>query len=134
LTLGLGVEQAVKVSRNTSYREESSGLMRGSLLLKHEIRIEVQNHLERAIECQVRERIPATRKDEDDITVSVERVSPRWTAYEPELASAPEAGLEGGYQWQVRIDGGGGRAALEVDYAVKIPAKYELVGGNRREP
>jgi hypothetical protein len=133
LSLGLGVEQAVKVSRNTSYREETSGLMRGSLLLKHEIRIEVQNHLERAIECEVRERIPATRKDEDDITINVERVSPKWTAYEPELASSPEAGLEGGHHWQVRIDGGGGRAALEVDYAVKIPAKYELVGGNRRE-
>lgn len=133
MRLGLGVEQAVKVSRNTSYREEVSGLMRGSLLLKHEIRIEVENHLDRAISCDVRERIPATRKGEDDIDVIVERVEPAWEPYEPALASSPEAGLKGGHQWKVEVAPRGGKARLQADYSIKIPAKYELVGGNRRE-
>lgn len=133
MRLGLGVEQAVKVARNTSYREESSGLMRGTLLCRHQIRIDVHNHLDRAIDCEVRERVPTAREGDGDIEVSVERVEPAWKRYEPGPAHSPEAGLKGGYAWTVRLDGSGGRARLEADYVIKIPAKYELVGGNRRE-
>lgn len=133
IELGLGVEQSIKVTRNTAYSEETSGLLRGSLLLMHEVKIELQNHLNRAVECEVRERIPSTRKDEDDIEVKVEKVVPAWTAYQPELASSPEANLKGGHCWQVRVDGNGGKKALSAQYSVKIPSKYELVGGNRRE-
>src|SRR4029450_7187876 len=41
--LGLGVEQQVKIARNASFREESTGLLQGALDLQHEIRIEVTN-------------------------------------------------------------------------------------------
>jgi hypothetical protein len=37
LKVGLGVEQAIKVSRNTHYAEESAGMLGGSLSLRHEI-------------------------------------------------------------------------------------------------
>lgn len=131
--MGLGVEQAIKVTRNTGYREETSGLLRGSLMLVHTIDIEVQNHLERAVECEVRERVPSVRKDEDDIEVTVEEVKPPWQEYKPESAASPESGLKGGYAWRVEVPGKGGRKPLTVKYAVKIPSKYELVGGNRRE-
>ena len=131
--LGLGVEQAIKVSRNTAFREETAGLMRGSLALKHQIRIEVQNHTGHAIDCEVRERIPATREDEDDIEVTVERSQPTWKPYEPTLAESPaEAELEGGYAWRIDVENGE-KKSLEADYAIKISAKSELSGGNRRE-
>lgn len=132
LKLGLGVEQAVKVARNTAFHEETSGLMRGSLLLKHEIRIEIANNLPRAIDCEVRERIPAIRTDEEDIEIWVERMKPAASPYEPTDASSPEVDLGGGYVWRVRVDGGG-KSSLALDYAVKIPSRYELIGGNRRE-
>ncbi len=133
MQLGLGVEQAVKVSRNTGYKEESSGLIRGSLVLKHEIRIELQNHLDSEIDCEVRERIPSIRKDEDDIEIKIGEVEPSWSPYEVELASSPEAGLKGGYYWRIRVPGQGGKSRLTAKYDIKIPAKYELVDGNRRE-
>ena len=133
IRLGLGVEQAVKVTRNTAYREESSGLLKGSLLLTHEIRIEAQNHLDRAITCEIRERIPSTRPGEDDIHVKVERAEPPWSKYDPKSAESADAGLEGGYHWQLRLDGNGGKSSVMAVYSIKIPSKYELAGGNRRE-
>ncbi|MCG8424038.1 MAG: DUF4139 domain-containing protein [Proteobacteria bacterium] len=133
LRLGLGVEQAVKVSRNTSFHEESAGLIRGSLALKHQIRIEVHNHLDRPIDCEVRERIPVTGDDRDDIEVTVEQTEPAWHSYQPDLAEAPaEADLKGGYYWRIPVESGQ-RRVLEADYSIKISAKHELVGGNRRE-
>lgn len=131
--LGLGVEQAIKVSRNTSYREETSGLLRGSLLLWHKIDIELQNHLEQLVTCEVRERIPSTRKGEDDIEVKVENANPTWETYKPKAADSPEVSLEGGYQWIVQVPGKGGKRSLTAAYTIKIPSKYELAGGNRRE-
>lgn len=133
LRLGLGVEQAVKVSRNTSFREETSGLMRGSLALKHEIRIEVQNHTGRTIDCEVRERVPARPEGNDDIDITVEDAKPSWESYEPDLAESPaEAHLEGGYRWRVEVPSGA-KKPLKAEYTVKISSKYELIGGNRRE-
>lgn len=131
--LGLGVEQAIKVTRNTSYREETSGLLRGSLVLWHKIEIEVQNHLERPVECQVRERIPSTRKGEDDIEVKIENADPAWQSYRPKAADSPEVNLKGGHSWTVEVPGKGGKRALSATYSIKIPSKYELIGGNRRE-
>ena len=133
LRLGLGVEQAIKVSRNTSFREETSGLMRGSLALKHEIRIEIQNHTGRPIDCEVRERIPTKAEDNDDVDIVVEGSKPAWESYEPDLAESPaEAHLEGGYRWRVEVPSGA-RKPLKAEYTVKISSKNELIGGNRRE-
>ncbi|HZO14432.1 MAG TPA: DUF4139 domain-containing protein, partial [Polyangiaceae bacterium] len=58
LSLGLGVEQGIKVARNTRFREQSAGLMGGSLLLEHHIAIDIENHCARAVDIEVRERVP----------------------------------------------------------------------------
>ncbi|MEZ4380880.1 MAG: DUF4139 domain-containing protein [Nannocystaceae bacterium] len=125
--LGLGVEQAIKVSRNTAYAEESAGLIGGSLLLKHRVAVEVKNGLERAAHVEVRERTPSLREGEDEITLEVGPVEPRWEVYEPE-----EYALKGGHRWRVDVPGGGSQT-LRAAYTVKISAKKELLGGNRRE-
>ncbi|MEM9493634.1 MAG: DUF4139 domain-containing protein, partial [Myxococcota bacterium] len=133
IRLGLGVEQAVKTSRNTSFREEVSGLMRSSLTLKHRIEITVNNLFEHPVDIEVRERIPALYDDEEDIEIAVEQVEPAWEPYEPTLEQSPEeVELRGGHRWRLEVPGRGSRD-LAVDYTVKISAKYELVGGNRRE-
>lgn len=127
LSLGLGVEQAIKVSRNASYAEESAGLIGGSLLLKHQISIEVDNRLDRAVAVEVRERVPSLEEGEDEIHLEVASATPRWEPYEPE-----EYTLRGGHRWRFEI-AGGARQHLRAAYTVKISAKRELVGGNRRE-
>lgn len=132
IDLGLGVEQAIKVSRNTHYREESAGLMGGSLELRHQVLIDVQNNLAAPASLEVRERIPVLREDEDDIKLAIGAVSPSWEPYEQADESADAPTLRGGYRWNIEVPAGG-KQQLRAEYEVKISAKHELVGGNRRE-
>lgn len=125
--IGLGVEQAIKVSRNTHYREEAAGLMGGSLSLRHELDVEVANRSGRAVEVEVQERIPSLREREDEIQVEVGAVEPAWAPFEPEHYE-----LKGGYRWRIQVPAGQ-QKKLSATYVVRISAKKELVGGNRRE-
>jgi hypothetical protein len=130
--LGLGVDQAIKVVRNTHYREDTAGLMGGSLQLTHKIAIEVVNNSSRKIDLRIQERIPVASSDADDIKVTVKAVAPNWEEYEPEPESAHMDALQGGYQWQISMPPGE-RSELSASYEIRLPSKFELRGGNRRE-
>lgn len=127
--LGLGVEQAIKCARNTRFEERRSGSkVVATNDLWHTIEIELVNHLDRAAECEVRERIPQPDQDAE-VVVEEGEVKPAWEAYTQEELGAP---LRGGRRWRVVVPAG--RALkLEAKYAVKIYANNEIVGGNRRE-
>ncbi len=127
IKLGLGVEPAIKVARNTDFGEQVTGLMRGSLDLRHEIRVEIANNRAEAVDVEVRERLPTVRDKEEDIRVEVLSVEPRWEPYEQD-----ETKLLGGHLWRVVVEPGA-KTKLEASYVVRIAAKNELVGGNRRE-
>jgi hypothetical protein len=127
IRLGLGVEPSIKISRNTEFTEETTGLIKGTRSLQHGIRIELVNHLDVPASVEVRERLPQPREEDEEIQVEVIRVEPSWESYEQE-----ELPLRGGHHWRLRLEPGG-RQELTVDYQVRIAAKYELVGGNRRE-
>ncbi len=131
-TVGLGVEQGVKVARNTRYREESAGLMGGALLLRHQIHVELRSNLSQPAPIEVRERIPVAREEDDDVQVSVQAVRPAWEEWRQDQARPSEASLRGGYRWRVNL-AAGAREELRADYDIRIPAKQELAGGNRRE-
>lgn len=133
LELGLGVEQGIKVARNTRFREESAGLMGGSLELHHQIVVDINNNLDQPAPMEVRERVPIVPEaQEDDIKLNVGAVSPPWQPYEQTARSAGEPELEGGYRWRVEV-GAGASTTVRAEYVVKISSKQELVGGNRRE-
>ncbi|MCC6524262.1 MAG: DUF4139 domain-containing protein [Polyangiaceae bacterium] len=132
LRLGLGVEQSIKVARNTRYREESKGLLGGATALRHEIAIDVHNHLRVPATLEVRERLPVARDGDDDVKVEVKELVPPWQPFEPFPATAERPTLKGGHRWLVEL-APGGAAALRVVYEVRIASKNELVGGNRRE-
>jgi len=133
LELGLGVEQGIKVARNSRFREESVGLMGGSLELHHQIVVDVNNNLDQPAPMEVRERLPVVPEAQDDeIKVTVGAVSPPWQPYEQTSRSAGDPELEGGHRWRVDV-GAGASTSLCADYLVKISSKHELVGGNRRE-
>lgn len=127
--LGLGVEQAIKCARNITFSQARSGAeVVATSMLSHTIEVELVNNLRAPITCEIRERIPQPGPDAE-VVVEEGRVSPAWEAY-----TQQERGhkLVGGRRWTVRV-APGESAALVAEYVVKIYAKNELVGGNRRE-
>jgi hypothetical protein len=125
--LGLGVEPSIKIARNARFEEEASGLLKRSLELEHQLRVEVRNHLERPATVEVRERLPVTREAESDIEVVERSVDPPWDDLRQDTPP-----LEGGRAWKVEVPAGGERT-LRATYAIRIPQSHEIVGGNRRE-
>jgi hypothetical protein len=131
--VGLGVDPAVKIARNAEFHEEATGMLRGALRLVHAIAIEVDNASQRAVDVEVRERVPVTRDGDDDVEVSLGKVDPPWERYTPDTDGPRDARLRGGYRWQLTIPASS-KQLLRAAYEIKIAGKYELVGGNRREP
>ncbi len=130
-TMGLGVEQAIKCARNTTYREARSGAaVVATAELHHTISVELVNHLDRPAALEVRERIPSPAPDAE-VVVEEQEVSPAWEDYMQH--DRPEADLlAGGKVWQITLAAGASQT-LKAHYVVKIYANNELVGGNRRE-
>ena len=133
VAIGLGVDPQVKIARNAEFHEEAAGMLRGALRLVHAVTVEVENVSPRAVDVEVRERVPVTREGDDDIEVTLGRVEPAWEAWSPEPHAPGEAKLRGGQRWRVTVPPAG-KKLLRAGYEVRIPAKAELVGGNRREP
>ncbi|MBL9020511.1 MAG: DUF4139 domain-containing protein, partial [Myxococcales bacterium] len=133
IEVGLGVDPQVKIARNAEFREEAAGMLRGALRLHHDVTIEVDNLSQRAIELEVRERVPVTREGDDDVEVFLGKVEPAWERWTPDPDEPGDARLRGGHRWRVKVPGGA-RQTLRLAYEVKMSGKLELVGGNRREP
>jgi len=132
IEIGLGVDAAIKIARNSEFREEAAGMLRGSLRLFHGVAIDVDNVSSSAIELEVRERIPVTREGEDDIEVVLGKIEPAWEVWKPAADGPRAARLRGGYRWRIALPANTKRS-LRAAYEIKIPSKSELVGGNRRE-
>jgi hypothetical protein len=129
--LGLGVEQAIKCARNTTFREERSGrAVVATAELHHGISIELVNNLSRTIECEVRERIPQPAADAEVVVEEIS-VEPAWNVYEQDEQGKHNV-IRGGRKWSMTIEPGQ-EVRLEANYVVKIYANNEVVGGNRRE-
>jgi hypothetical protein len=129
LKLGLGVEQAIKIARNTKYSEVRSGEKVVAMTeLVHDVDIDIVNHLEREIEIEVRERVPVPATGAE-VVVEESAVEPPWTPYDQEERGQP---IEGGRKWDVKV-AKGGTQKLKGRYVVKIYANNEIAGGNRRE-
>lgn len=129
MELGLGVEQAIKVARNTTYQEVRSGeTLVAFNELRHNIQIDLANRLPREARIEVRERIPIPETDAK-VDVQIDRVSPEWEKYEQQERGAP---IRGGYRWRVQVPGGE-QTKLSLQYTIKTFVDSELIGGNRRE-
>ncbi|HHO51808.1 MAG TPA: DUF4139 domain-containing protein [Deltaproteobacteria bacterium] len=129
VSLGMGVEPAVRCARNVRYEEQRSGEQVVSMTeLHHTIEIQLRNGLQRAATVQVRERIPQPARGAE-VAVDEVSVEPAWTPYHQRERLRP---LEGGRQWEIELPAGG-TADLVARYVVRIYANNEVVGGNRRE-
>lgn len=131
--IGLGVDPTVKIARNTEFREEAAGMLRGVLRLHHSISVDVENLSGRGIELELRERLPVAREGDDDIELVAGKIEPAWEPWAPEPGAPGEPRLRGGHRWRLSIPAGAKRS-VHAAYEIKIGGKLELVGGNRREP
>lgn len=126
--LGLGVEESIKVSRNTRFDEASGGVFGGATVLTHRVSVEVANRLGRPVSVEIRERLPAVPKDEKDIKVEEAEIKPAWRAPPPLPGDTP---VEGERAWRVTLQAGE-KQALDATWVVRIPSSKMLQGGNRR--
>jgi hypothetical protein len=124
--VGLGVEEGVKVSRNTRFNEAQGGLFGGAAVLEHGVEIEVANRLAQAIHVEVQERVPVS--SEKDIKIEETQVQPAWTPNNKPLNGVL---VEGARAWRVKL-GANEAKKLSAQYAIRIPNQKVLVGGNRR--
>ncbi|HEX2571688.1 MAG TPA: DUF4139 domain-containing protein [Polyangia bacterium] len=131
--VGLGVEERIRVARNTRTSEDSAGLLGGSTVVEHEISIDLVSSLGREARIEVLERMPVT----DEKALHVELLSAR-PAGEPSEPAKPYdqadrgAPVRGGLRWRVTLPPGG-KTTLVLRYRLTLPSKNEIVGGNRRE-
>jgi hypothetical protein len=129
MELGLGVEQAIKVARNTTYQEARSGdTLVAFNELRHHIQIDIANRLPREARIEVRERLPIPDENAK-VDVHIDSVSPEWEKYEQKERDVP---IGGGYRWWVQVPAGE-KKTLSVNYTIKTFVDSELMGGNRRE-
>ncbi|OJT21067.1 aspartate ammonia-lyase [Archangium sp. Cb G35] len=127
--LGLGVEESIKVSRNTRFDEASGGVFGGSNVLTHHVSVELANRTSQRVTVEVLERVPAVPSAaEKDIKVDEAEVKPAWS----KRALLPgETPVEGERAWKVTLQPGEAQT-LNATWAVRIPSSKMLVGGNRR--
>ena len=127
LRFGLGVEERLRVARNARVEERSAGLLGGSTTVDHHVTIDVASSLGHAVEIEVIDRIPVT--SDKDIEIKLGSAKPVATKLPPGDRGDP---VRGGLSWKIKVSPGE-KQRIEIQYRVTLPAKNELVGGNRRE-
>jgi uncharacterized protein (TIGR02231 family) len=127
LHLGLGVEERLRVARNARVEEGSAGLLGGSTTVDHHVTIDVASSLGHPVAIEVLDRIPVT----SDKDIEIKLVSSKPTSAKHTQAERGHP-VRGGLAWSVTVSPGE-KQRIEVVYRVTLPAKNELVGGNRRE-
>lgn len=125
--LGLGVEDRIRVARNSRVEEGSAGLLGGSTAVEHVITIDLTSSLGRDVDVIVLDRAPVT--DDKDIEIKILPGKPQAEAYTQADRGQP---IRRGLRWQVPLPAGG-KARIEHGYRITLPSKNEIVGGNRRE-
>jgi hypothetical protein len=126
IPLGLGLEDRIRVARNARTDEGSAGLLGGSTTVDHDVTIDLRSSLGRPATVFVLERVPVTDEEDVEITHSAKPAPER---YDQSDRGSP---IRGGLRWRIEL-AAGGTATIQLGYRVKLPAKQEIVGGNRRE-
>lgn len=127
--LGLGVEESIKISRNTRFDEASGGVFGGATVLNHHVSVEVANRLGQRVTVEVRERVPVpVAPAAKDIKVEETEMKPAWS--KPPLLPG-EHPVQGERAWRVTLQPGE-KQTLSATYVVRIPSNKMLGDGNRR--
>ncbi len=127
IRLGLGVEDRIKVRRNTRFDEEAKGFLKGRRALDHSVEISLRSALGHPVTVEVADRIPVT--DDDEVEVELLQESRPAASFDQADEGRP---IRGGRKWVVEL-GPGATEKIEFSYRVQIRSRDEIIGGNRRE-
>lgn len=126
LVIGLGVEEGVRVARNTRYREETAGIFGNDRRLHTEIEVQLASSLSRAARVEILDRVPVSR--DDDVRFDVAGATP---AAEPWTGEDGGPIVEGGRRQVVEL-APGAVAVTRLHYVTNLSGRTEIIGGDRR--
>lgn len=130
LALCLGLEPDVRiVARRVDTQQSEKGLMSQTTRVEHDVTVTVRSGLEAPTPVVLYDRLPVPDDDLKDVHVELIESSPTPISDDRDPQGEP---LEGGLRWQITIPGRGA-AEVRYRYAITLPAKQEIEGGNRRE-
>ncbi len=128
IQLALGPEERIRVARNADVREETRGMLGGERAVVHTISVSLASRVPRRVEVEVFETLPRVAEDEA-VTVSLGDCSAR-----PDRDVGPDGRPhKGALRWRVPIEPGR-EVVLKWSYVLTMATRFEIVGGNRREP
>ena len=127
IRFGLGEEERLRVARNVRVHEESKGLLGGTTEIDHTVTIEAASSLGVEVQIEVIGGIPVS--DDEKIEVELNRSTPEAKRYDQVDRGQL---VKGGLRWLLTVPAGG-KAKIEYEYSIRLPADYELEGGNRRD-
>lgn len=127
ISIGLGVEERIRVARNARADEGTAGLLGGTTTMDHAVSTELSSSLGHKITVEVLDRLPIS--DSKDVEVKLVAARPQPQPYTQVELGQP---LRKGLRWDVEVPAGG-KAKIEHSYRITLPSKMEIVGGNRRE-
>jgi uncharacterized protein (TIGR02231 family) len=130
LRFNLGVDPDVKIeSRAPHVHQAEKGLMGGTTHVEHKVTTVVRSTRKEPVELTIYDRLPVPGADVKDVTVTLGECAPPLSVTD----RSPDGGVvKGGFKVSVRLMPGEKRT-LEHAYTITLPAKLEVVGGNRRE-
>jgi hypothetical protein len=130
MTFNLGVDPDVKIEGRTPHVQQSEkGLMNGTSHVEHRVVTEVRSTKSTPVTLTIFDRLPVPSDAAKDVTVGLNGSAPPLSR--DNLGPKGEK-LEGGVSATVTLMPGQ-KASLEHTYTLTLPAKLEVVGGNRRE-
>jgi hypothetical protein len=127
VVLGLGVEPRVRVARNVRVEEGTGGLLGGTTTIDHFVTVDLASSLGHAAAIDLYERLPVT--DEKEVVVELRGAQPAPARYDQADRGKP---VRGGLKWTITLEAAATQR-VELGYRVSVPAKSEVVGGNRRD-
>jgi uncharacterized protein (TIGR02231 family) len=127
VVLGLGVEPRVRIARNVRVEEGSGGLLGGTTTIDHFVTVDLTSSMGHPSAIELYERLPVT--DEKEVVVELRAAQPAPARYDQADRGKP---VRGGLKWTLSL-AGAATQRVEYCYRVSVPAKSEIVGGNRRD-
>ncbi len=130
MSFNLGIDPDIKIEARTPHVQQSEkGLMSGTSHVEHRVVTELRSTKSSPATLTVFDRLPVPDDDAKDVSVVLNSSAP--PLKRDNLGPRGEK-LDGGVSCTVTLMPGA-TATLEHTYTVTLPAKLEVVGGNRRE-
>lgn len=130
LVLNLGVDPDVRIKARTPHAHQSEkGMLGGTSQVEHKVITEVRSTRANVVKLSIFERVPVADDNQKDLVVSP--VTSKPNALRTDKGPREEE-LKGGLRFDLTLMPGDA-TVVEHSYSITLPAKSEVVGGNRRE-